>query len=143
MVNRVNHTTLVQAAEVIVKMKNRQDPRHKRREKAIKSLFALSFHLKIKLKTPGNSGLAGKVTIKQPEIDKIISKAAPEWPIQQINHIDLAILRLAIYELVIEPRQPPKVVIDEAVELAKTYGSENSPSFVNGVLGTILRDFDK
>ena len=83
--------------------------------------------------------LAGKVLKKVAQIDKIITKAAPEWPIQQINRIDLAILRLAVYELVVAKKEPPKVIIDEAVELAKAYGGQNSPKFVNGVLGTILK----
>jgi N utilization substance protein B len=56
-----------------------------------------------------------------------------------LNKIDLAILRLAVFELIIENSQPPKVIIDEAVELAKEFGSESSSKFVNGVLGTILK----
>ena len=63
------------------------------------------------------------------------------WPVDKLNKIDLAILRLAIYELE-NLEVPPKVVIDEAVELAKEFGSENSPSFVNGVLGTIYKEAD-
>lgn len=74
------------------------------------------------------------------EIDKIIEKAAPEWPVDQIAVIDKTILRLAIYELVFKKDIPPKVVINEAVELAKSYGSENSSKFVNGVLGTLFKE---
>ena len=67
-----------------------------------------------------------------------IKKAAPTWPIEKLNKIDLAILRLAVFEL--ENQQtPPKVVIDEAIELAKEFGAESSASFVNGVLGTIYK----
>lgn len=73
------------------------------------------------------------------KIDTAIKKAAPEWPIEQIASIDKNILRLAIYELLFTNEIPPKVAINEAVELAKTYGSENSSKFVNGVLGTIYR----
>ena len=73
-------------------------------------------------------------------IDSAIQTAAPEWPIEKIAKIDLAILRLAVCELIIEKKEPPKVIIDEAIELAKTYGNENSPKFINGVLGTILKD---
>lgn len=72
-------------------------------------------------------------------IDEHIRIAAPEWPIEKIAKIDLAILRLAVYELIIEKREPPKVIIDEAIELAKAYGNEHSQEFVNGVLGTILK----
>jgi N utilization substance protein B len=73
------------------------------------------------------------------EIDKIIMVAAPEWPIEKINAVDLAVLRLAIFELLFFKEVPPKVAIDEAVEVAKQFGGENSHRFVNGVLGTIYR----
>lgn len=73
------------------------------------------------------------------EIDKLVEKAAPEWPLEQIAVIDIAILRLSIYELLFCTDIPPKVAIDEAVELAKTYGGANSSKFINGVLGTVYR----
>lgn len=72
-------------------------------------------------------------------IDKKIVKAAPEWPIKQINNIDLAILRLSLFELLLKKEAPPKVIIDEAIELAKEYGSESSPAFINGVLGKVVK----
>ncbi|KKU85695.1 MAG: N utilization substance protein B-like protein [Candidatus Gottesmanbacteria bacterium GW2011_GWA2_47_9] len=72
-------------------------------------------------------------------LDGSIRASAPEWPIEKIAKIDLAILRLAVYELLVEKHEPPKVIIDEAVELAKEFGNESSPKFVNGVLGTILK----
>lgn len=72
-------------------------------------------------------------------VDQAIALAAPEWPIDKVAKIDLAILRLAVYELMIVRSVPPKVVIDEAVELAKEFGNENSSKFVNGALGTILK----
>lgn len=73
------------------------------------------------------------------DADVMIAPAAPEWPIDQIAKMDLTILRLAIYELMIKREVPPKVVINEAVELAKSFGGENSSRFINGVLGTIYR----
>jgi len=75
-------------------------------------------------------------------LDKIISKAAPEWPIEQINIIDRNILRLGLYELLFGNRDevPPKVAINEAIELAKSFGGESSGRFVNGVLGTVYRE---
>lgn len=76
----------------------------------------------------------------QAKIDKIIGPAAPEWPVEQIARIDKIVLRLAIYELVIKKDVPPKVIINEAVELAKSFGGENSSKFVNGVLGTVYRE---
>lgn len=75
-------------------------------------------------------------------IDPLIQSAAPEWPIDQIAVIDKIILRLAVYELLIERTIPPKVVINEAVELAKAFGSDNSSKFINGVLGTLYRNSD-
>ena len=73
------------------------------------------------------------------EIDAIIPASAPEWPIPQIAQVDLSILRLAIFELIFDDEVPPKAAINEAVELAKAFGGENSSKFVNGVLGTVFR----
>ena len=73
-------------------------------------------------------------------LDEEIRKAAPEFPIDKINKIDLAILRLAAYEMLITRTEPPKVIIDEAIELAKEFGGETSPSFINGALGKILQN---
>ncbi len=78
----------------------------------------------------------------QAEIDGIIGPAAPEWPVEQIAKIDKIILRIGVYELMIKRDVPPKVAINEAVELAKTFGGENSSKFINGVLGTIYRNSD-
>jgi len=116
-------------------MKTATDPRHLRRREAIKFLFAQSF-------TPQKNipELVLKIKDKETEINKIIVDSAPTWPIDKINKIDLAILHLAIYELQNE-NTPPKVVIDEAVELAKEFGSESSGPFVNGVLGTVYDKF--
>ena len=78
----------------------------------------------------------------QDEIDGIIGPAAPEWPVDQIAKIDKIILRIGVYELLIKKDVPPKVAINEAVELAKAFGGENSSKFINGVLGTIYRGSD-
>lgn len=75
----------------------------------------------------------------QEKLDAMIVPAAPEWPIDQIAKIDKEILRLAAYELMIKRDVPPKVAINEAVELAKSFGGDNSSKFINGVLGTIYR----
>lgn len=74
------------------------------------------------------------------KLDKIIGEAAPEWPVEQIAIIDKIILRLSVYELLFAKEVPPKVAINEAVELAKAYGSDSSFKFVNGVLGTLFRE---
>ena len=72
------------------------------------------------------------------EVDSIISKYAPSWPVEQLPAVDRGILRIAIYELLIDSGTPHKVAINEAVELAKTFGGENSPKFINGVLGSVM-----
>ncbi len=79
---------------------------------------------------------------KQPELDLVISKAAPEWPIERISPVDRNILRLGLYELLFSDRKevPAKVAINEAIELAKQFGGENSSRFVNGVLGAVYKE---
>lgn len=114
-------------------MKTKSDPRHIRRRELVKALYTESFTIRSSHKI-----LLKKIWDKKEAIDKKIEIAAPSWPVDNLNKIDLAILRLAVFELE-EGKNPPKVVIDEAVELAKEFGSENSPSFVNGVLGTIYK----
>lgn len=76
------------------------------------------------------------------ELDQIIEKAAPQWPLDQIAIVDRNVLRLGIYELLFGNREevPPKVAINESIELAKTFGGDASGKFVNGVLGTIYRE---
>ena len=73
-------------------------------------------------------------------LDDIIRPVAPEWPIEQIARMDRTILHIGVYELTYNKSVPPKVVINEAVELAKAFGGENSSKFINGVLGTVLRN---
>jgi len=81
--------------------------------------------------------LVDGVMINRPRIDEVLAQVAPAWPIDQIPAIDRNILRLAIYEVVIDNKVPMRAAINEAVELAKTYGGDNSPKFVNGVLGSV------
>jgi N utilization substance protein B len=73
----------------------------------------------------------------QEQMDRLITRYAPEWPLDQMAVIDRNILRMAIYEFLIGQETPVKVAINEAVELAKTYGSDSAPRFINGVLGTL------
>lgn len=112
-------------------MKTALDPRHKKRQKIVESLFKIDFH-----KQPINN-YTKAILLQKNFIDEKIKIAAPDFSIDKINKTDLAILRLAIYELLIEKTQPTKVIIDEAIELAKEYGGDSSPSFVNGALGNI------
>lgn len=81
--------------------------------------------------------LVSGVTNNQEEIDQHIRRFATSWPIEQLAVVDKSILRLAIYEILLDNRVPIKVAINEAVELAKSFGSESSPRFVNGVLGAV------
>lgn len=79
---------------------------------------------------------------KRKELDKIIEKAAPEWPMAQIAMVDRNVLRIGLYELLFGDKEevPPKVAINEAIELAKSFGGDSSGRFVNGVLGTVYRE---
>ena len=88
------------------------------------------------------STLLKNILAKQPEIDLIIEKAAPAWPIDRISVVDRNVLRIGLYELLFGDRGevPPKVAINEAIELAKTFGGENSGKFVNGVLGAVYKE---
>jgi N utilization substance protein B len=70
-------------------------------------------------------------------LDHFIAEHAPEWPLDQVAIVDRNILRIALWEFAVYGKTPIKVVINEAVELAKTYGSDSSPRFVNGVLGSL------
>lgn len=81
--------------------------------------------------------LVDGVIINRPRIDEVLAQVAPAWPLDQIPPIDRNILRLAIYEVVIDNKVPTRAAINEAVELAKIYGGDNSPKFVNGVLGSV------
>jgi N utilization substance protein B len=114
-------------------MKTSFDPRHKRRQHLIQEIFSTEFH-------PQEVSTESKDILKHVELlDKEIQKAAPDFPVDKINKVDLAILRLATFELLIEKNTPQNVIIDEAVELAKEFANETSPAFINGVLGHITK----
>jgi len=85
-------------------------------------------------------GIMGHIS----QIDKIIEKAAPEWPIEQITIVDRNVLRIGLYELLFGNKEevPPKVAINEAIELAKNFGGESSGKFINGVLGTVYKEIE-
>lgn len=119
-------------------MKTATDPRHQKRISILKDLFALSFHPHQKVHEETQ-----KILELQVKVDEIIQKAAPEWPLDKVSKTDLAVLRLSVYELIFSKSEPPKVIIDEAVELAKEFGGASSGPFVNGVLGTVLKNHDQ
>ena len=114
-------------------MKTSNDPRHTRRKLLVQELFRRDFQ------SQPISAQATQILQHSKEIDEKIQQAASEFPIAKMNKIDLAILRLATYELTVEKKEPPKVIIDEAIELAKEFGNDTSPAFINGVLQKIVQ----
>lgn len=144
-------------------MKQKNDPRHTARAMALQTLFSRHFDSSIKsaivepipetlseiLESSNCSSDFNQQLLKKlingvdnniEEINKIITMYAPQWPIEQIKKVDLEILRIAIFEGFIEKITPPKVAIDEAIELSKDFGGENSSKFINGVLGGIYEN---
>lgn len=117
-------------------MKTSKDPRHLERIRVMQELFAFGFNQDHK----AESRKFQQILSKLEDIDKWIEQSAPKWSVEKINRIDLAVLRLSVYELMIEKNAPPKVVVDESVELSKEYGSEASPGFINGALGKLISD---
>jgi N utilization substance protein B len=87
--------------------------------------------------------LVNGVSSQAADLDTQLQPVAPDWPIDQIARMDRLVLRIGLYELQSESDVPPKVVINEAVELAKAFGGDNSSKFINGVLGTLLRQRDE
>lgn len=136
-------------------MKKATDPRHLSRELALQTLFSKDFNnsregvMDFDIATLSEldeietynpelyNDIINGVRERSSEIDEIIIKFAPQWPISQMKLVDLQILRMAIYEGFISKITPPKVAIDEAIEIAKEFGGETSSKFVNGVLGAI------
>jgi N utilization substance protein B len=90
-----------------------------------------------------SANLLNNIVAKVKEIDNLVKKYAPEWPLNQITVIDRNVLRIGIFELKFSNDIPPKVAINEAIELAKTYGGESSGKFVNGVLGSVFKDMQE
>lgn len=116
-------------------MKTRNDPRHQKREHAIQLLFQWDFRKNEPI-DPDIQEIIEKVS----EIDSLIQQSATQWPLEQVAPVDRAILRYGTWELLYAPNRPSeKVIIDESIELAREYGGDSSPSFVNGVLGSILK----
>jgi N utilization substance protein B len=137
-------------------MKSVTDPRHNSRRLALGALFCWLFSdnpenescvLTAKdllgideeaLDRPLADLIVKGVGDNKKDIDEIIQDCAPDWPIEKISKVDLIILRISVFELLYSDHVPDKVVIDEAVELAKEFGGDTSGKFVNGVLGTVV-----
>lgn len=140
-------------------MKTPNDPRHQSRILALQKLFADDFMVLKRedldlesLKeldeidrydTDLYTKILEGVTQNRNEIDAFITKYAPAWPLDSIKKVDLELLRMAIYEGFVGKLTPPKVAIDEAIELAKLFGGNTSDKFVNGVLGAIFENMKK
>jgi N utilization substance protein B len=146
-------------------MKTQRDPRHQARILALQYLFSVHFDSEHTLPegevtdamlsqtaesaemTDYDGKLAGKLVngvqgmIK--DIDAYITEYAPQWPIEQIQKVDLEILRIALWEGFLSETTPPKVAIDEAIEIAKEFGGDASSKFINGVLGSIYEKEQK
>lgn len=133
-------------------MKNRSDKRHNSRILALVNLFSFMFSEEQDLKTISlfkeeigdieydydtYQNLYNGVINHLSDIDNIISQNASDWPLRNIPKVDLTILRIATFELKWDAKNESPVIIDEAIELAKEFGSENSSKFVHGVLGGI------
>jgi len=114
-------------------VKTRTDKRHLKRKLLVEEFFSGTFHNII-----NPSPKAKKILRRYKLIDSLMAQATAEGKTKRINKVDKAVLIVAIWELAVEKKTPPKVIIDEAVELAKEFGSESSPGFVNGILGAIL-----
>lgn len=139
-------------------MKRATDPRHLARVLALQELFSKDFNkdsintdiipltelIELDEITEYDTKLYEKikegVIDNNTEIDSIITKYAPQWPLDQIKLVDLQILRIAIFEGFIGKITPPKVALDEAIEIAKEFGGETSSKFINGVLGAIYEE---
>jgi N utilization substance protein B len=132
--------------------------RHIARIVTLQTLFELEFAvnspesilkrtIEIRALTGETAAFAGElvrgVLTNKPLLDDTIHRFAPAFPVEQLSSMDRSILRLALYEILISKTTPPKVVVNEAVELAKEFGTDTSPKFVNGVLGSVISDTRK
>ncbi len=114
-------------------MKKKADPRHLARRETIQKVFEWGFRGETEEPNPRTVGIMQYAD----RLDQIIQTTAPQWPLSQINRIDLSILRLAIYELLFRKDIPPIVSINEAIDLTKVFSNADSKRFVNGILDKI------
>lgn len=106
---------------------------------AILDYIVKELHPKLGSVDFAKSNLQG-ILERREEIQKIIHETAPEWSFEKIAPVDRAILELGIYEIIASKDVPPIVAINEAIEMAKSLGTDNSPKFVNGVLSTVMKN---
>ena len=128
--------------------------RHQARELALKVLFqleagdddadeVLGYHAAEGAATPDVANFAGQlvrgVLANREKLDAILSEASEHWKLEQMAKVDRIILRIAVYEIAIDRRVPPKAAINESIELAKTFSGEEAGRFVNGILGRVAQ----
>jgi len=127
----VNQNYPIEFANIVI---NKMDPRHQKRIKILQELYAYFFY-------PSQKKNFDKKTLNiiscQEKINRYINQFSVKFKVEKIAKVDLAILQLAVYELIIEKKEPSKAIIDEAVELAKEFGGERSYAFVNAILGKV------
>jgi len=127
----VNQNYLIEFANIVI---NKMDPRHKKRIEILQQLYSYFFY-------PRQKENFDKKTLNiincQEKINRYINQFSVKFKVEKIAKVDLAILQLAVYELIIEKKEPSKAIIDEAVELAKEFGGERSYAFVNAILGKV------
>lgn len=131
------------ARSIVLQTAFEWDFRNLTREQTLESLKRINLEFgNNETDIPFMENLLKGVLDKQSDLDNIITKAAPDWPLEKISAVDRNILRVGLYELLFSDRTevPAKVAINEAIELAKSYSGEKSGSFVNGVLGTIYKE---
>jgi len=127
----VKKSCLIEFVNIV---KNKMDPRHKKRIEIIQQIYSYLFYPNQK-KNFDRKSL--EIINYQELLNKYINKFSVKFKVEKISKIDLTILYLSIYELLIEKKEPPKVIIDEAVELAKEFGGQRSYAFVNAILGKV------
>ena len=135
-----------------------KDPRRKARMAALQSLFAEDVkgdHAEASLEWLAGEDLLQATTVNfalslvrgvadsRSDLDNVIQRYAPAWPVAQLSLVDRNILRIALFELLNTPKVPRKTAVNEAVELAKVFGSESSARFINGVLGSVMNGLEK
>jgi transcription antitermination factor NusB len=127
----VNQNYPIEFANIVI---NKMDPRHQKRIKILQELYAYFFY-------PSQKKNFDKKTLNiiscQEKINRYINQFSVKFKVEKIAKVDLAILQLAVYELIIEKKEPSKAIIDEAIELAKEFGGERSYAFVNAILGKV------
>lgn len=109
------------------------DPRHKKRIKIVQQLYSEEFYPQ-----PFLFSKTKEIKKNENKLIQVIKKFALKFPVEKISKVDMAILKLSLYELLIEKKEPKKVIIDEAVELAKEMGGEKSYAFINAILGKVV-----